>query len=198
MKVPVLATAVVAAAIAAMIGLGVWQIQRAAWKKDLLVRYAQAQHLPETAWPIVPSRPETYYFRRASGFCLQVVGWRAIAGRNLADEAGWSHIAACRTGAEGPGMQVDVGWSKTSDAPAWKGGQVSGIVAPDHKFGMRLIAAEAPAGLRPSAPPSLESIPDNHMLYAMQWFLFAATAAIIYILALRRRQRDAAAKPPLS
>jgi cytochrome oxidase assembly protein ShyY1 len=196
MKVPLLPTAFVTAAVAVMIGLGVWQLQRASWKKDLLVRYAQARNLPEIAWPKVPAAPEAYYFRRAGGFCLQAASWRAIAGRNLRDETGWSHIAACRTGAEGPGMQVDAGWSKTSDAPTWSGGTVRGIIAPDHKFGMRLVAAQSPAGLEPSAPPSLDSIPNNHMAYAIQWFLFAAIAAIIYILALRKRQKDAAERQP--
>ena len=190
MKFPFLSAAVVAAAVAAMIGLGVWQLHRAAWKEDLLARYEQAPRLPVAAWPTVPGKPDDYYFRKAKGYCLEVAGWRAIAGRNRADEPGWSHIASCRTGAEGPGMQVDIGWSKSSDAPAWRGGAVAGIIAPDHEYGLRLVAAEAAPGLRPSAPPSLESIPNNHMLYAIQWFLFAGIGALIYALALRKRMRE--------
>ncbi|HNJ47416.1 MAG TPA: SURF1 family protein, partial [Novosphingobium sp.] len=30
-------------------------------------------------------------------------------------------------------------------------------------------------------------IPNNHLSYAVQWFLFAATALVIYGLALRKR-----------
>ena len=52
---------------------------------------------------------------------------------------------------------------------------------------MRLVAASAPPGLEPSALPSLESIPNNHRFYAVQWFLFAAIALVIYVLALRKR-----------
>jgi cytochrome oxidase assembly protein ShyY1 len=37
--------------------------------------------------------------------------------------------------------------------------------------------------------PSPDSIPNNHLSYAIQWFLFAAAAALIYVLALRLRQR---------
>jgi cytochrome oxidase assembly protein ShyY1 len=48
------------------------------------------------------------------------------------------------------------------------------------------------AGLEPSAPPSVESIPNNHRAYAVQWFLFAAIAVLVYGLALRGRL---AAKP---
>lgn len=192
MRLPWLATTVVAAAILVMVGLGVWQLQRAETKRDLLMRYQQARSLPETAWPVMPIEPETYYFRRASGLCLQVTGWRAVAGHSVGGETGWSHIAACRTGAEGPGMQVDIGWSKRSDPPAWRGGPVAGIIAPDSKYRMRLISAAPAPGLQPSAPPSADSIPNNHMAYAIQWFLFAVIAGIIYGLALRKRRREAA------
>ena len=58
MRFPWFATALVAAAIAVMIGLGVWQIQRASWKEGLLERYARAQSLPEVAWPSVPTDPD--------------------------------------------------------------------------------------------------------------------------------------------
>jgi cytochrome oxidase assembly protein ShyY1 len=30
-------------------------------------------------------------------------------------------------------------------------------------------------------------MPNNHLAYAVQWFLFAAIALIIYIIAVRRR-----------
>jgi cytochrome oxidase assembly protein ShyY1 len=196
MRFPWLATALVTAAVAVMIGLGIWQLHRAAWKKDLLARYAQAQHLPEIAWPIVPRNPQTVYFRRASAMCLQVTGWRAIAGRNVNDQPGWAHIAACRTGAEGPGLQVDIGWSQSSKAPSWHGGPVHGVIAPDSHYQMRLVAAQPGPGLQPSQPPSLESIPNNHMAYAFQWFAFAATALVIFALALRKRLREAGAKLP--
>jgi cytochrome oxidase assembly protein ShyY1 len=188
----VLATAVVAAAVAAMIGLGVWQIQRAGWKKDLLRHYAQAQNMPPVAWPAARADPERFYFRAATGLCLEVVGWRAIAGRNLRDEPGWAHIAACRTGAEGPGMQVDIGWSLSSADPLWRGGPVAGTIVPDRKFDLRLVSVRPAPGLEPSRPPTLDSIPNNHVFYAIQWFAFAVIALIIYLLALRRRQRDSA------
>ena len=191
MKIPVIPTILVTAAIAVMIGLGIWQLQRADWKERLLSRYAQAAHLPPISWPNMPRDPETYYFRRASGFCLQVAGWRAIAGRNKADEPGWVHIAQCRTGAEGPGMQVDVGWSRSPDAPHWNGGPVVGVVAPDSKYGLRLIALEPARELAASAPPSPNAIPNNHLAYAVQWFLFAAAALVIYVIAVRRRSAEA-------
>jgi cytochrome oxidase assembly protein ShyY1 len=50
-----------------------------------------------------------------------------------------------------------------------------------------LTAASAIGPLQPSAPPSVDEIPNNHLAYAFQWFFFAATAALIFFLALRRR-----------
>ena len=87
-------------------------------------------------------------------------------------------------------MAVEVGWSKDPNAKwQWAGGPVTGVIAPDRQHRMRLVAASAPPGLEPSAFPSIQSIPNNHRLYAVQWVLFAAIALIIYVLALRRRER---------
>ncbi|MBM3928735.1 MAG: SURF1 family protein, partial [Sphingomonadales bacterium] len=36
--------------------------------------------------------------------------------------------------------------------------------------------------------PDLSAVPNNHLAYAVQWFLFAVVAAIIYAMALRRRR----------
>jgi surfeit locus 1 family protein len=35
-------------------------------------------------------------------------------------------------------------------------------------------------------------VPNNHRSYAVQWFLFAAAALIIYLLAVRGKLRGAA------
>ena len=64
---------------------------------------------------------------------------------------------------------------------------VSGVIAPDrtHVF---LLVADVPApGLAPSAAPSPVEIPNNHLSYAVQWFLFAGIALLIYLLALRQK-----------
>jgi surfeit locus 1 family protein len=196
--IPVIATIVVAAAILAMIGLGVWQLRRAAWKDSQVARYAAAQSLPPTAFPAVPTDAEALLFRRAGGFCLQVTGWRASSGRNVAGESGWRHVAACRAGGgEGPGMQVDMGWSNRADAPDWRGGRVEGVIGPDSKHRILLVSTTAAPGFAPSAPPSVADVPNNHLSYAVQWFAFAAIAAIIYGVALRRR-RAAPAAPPVN
>lgn len=194
MRVPIVPTILVAAAVATMIGLGIWQINRSEWKKELIAQYRANSRLPQIAWPTVPPADDRLLYRRASGFCTEVVGWRAVAGRNPSDQVGWSHIASCRTGGfEGPGMQVDMGWSKSSVAPSgWRGGEVSGIIAPDRLHRIRLVSVRPAPGLQPSAPPSPELTPNNHLLYAAQWFFFAVAAALIYVLALRTRNKKAA------
>jgi surfeit locus 1 family protein len=190
-RLPVGATIIVAAAIAAMIGLGVWQLQRARWKDALLARYAQAEKLPPIAWPsVAPADDELPLFRHATGVCLRPVGKRAVAGESASGEPGYVQILDCVTGMEGPGMSVAVGWSKNPNAAVnWPGGPVSGIIAPDSRTRMRLVAASAPSGLETVAPPSLASIPNNHFFYAVQWFLFAGIAALIYVLAVRGRRK---------
>lgn len=184
-----------------MIALGVWQLGRADEKAALLIQYAGASAKPEMAFPAIATDSKLW-FRRASGLCLEPVSVTVEPGRSSKGVGGWRHIAQCRTGAEGPGMVVDIGWSKRFDVkPVWTGGQVAGVIAPqpDHRSviaksfgraapGLMLVSNIPAAGLEPSAPPSLEDVPNNHSAYAVQWFLFAGIAALIFALALRRRR----------
>jgi surfeit locus 1 family protein len=189
MRWPIIPTVIVAAAVATMIGLGVWQLQRKAVKEALIETYAGAADLPAMAWPAVPLPKELPLYRKSSLMCVKVTRWESVSGKNAAGKAGFAHVAHCQTGgAEGPGAKVAVGWSARPEDPKWTGGEVSGIIAPDGESLIRLVASEAPEGLEKLAPPSTDSVPNNHLLYAVQWFFFAAAAAVIYVLALRRRQ----------
>ena len=202
-RVPLIPTILVAAAVAAMIALGIWQLHRATWKEAIIARFAAAEGKPPVAYPAVGGG-EALLFRRSSLNCLQVTGWSIAAGRNRAGEQGWRRIAACRTGAEGPGAAVDAGWTKGFDGkPGWTGGRVTGVIAarPDHRSlveslsghgtppGVLLVADPPAPGLAPSAPPSAAEIPNNHRGYAVQWFAFAGVALVIYAVALRYRMR---------
>jgi surfeit locus 1 family protein len=191
-RLPILPTIVVAAAVALMVWLGIWQLHRAQWKEGLLARYGQAEKLPPISFPTGPLRDDQLpLFRHATGVCLGIAGKRALAGENAGGEPGYVQIVDCVTGAEGPGMSVQLGWSKDPNAKFnWKGGLVSGIIGPDRRNGMRLVAATAPPGLEQSAAPSLSAIPNNHRSYALQWFGFALIALIIYALAVRKRLKE--------
>ena len=201
-RLPLLPTFVVALAVGAMIALGLWQQRRAVWKEALLVLYAENSRRPPITFPLVGD--ESYLFRRSSLMCLDVSGWTIESGINRGGQPGWRHLARCRTGAEGPGALVDLGWSKGFDIkPAWGGGRITGSIAgkPDHRSliasftgekpeaGLMLIADQAAPGLQPSGRPSVAEIPNNHRAYAVQWFIFAGLAVVIYAVALRRRGR---------
>ena len=189
---PLIPTILVVAAVATMIGLGVWQLQRRDEKIALLDRLAAAQNQPPIGWPTAPFAGPLPLFRAATGHCLAVTGFRTAAGRNRTGESGFLVIADCRVGAEGPGMAVELGWSKNPGVGRdYKGGVVSGVIAPDSVSRMRLVSTKPGPGLVASALPSPDSIPNNHLNYAIQWFLFAAFAGVIYVLALKRRERDA-------
>jgi cytochrome oxidase assembly protein ShyY1 len=189
---------VVAAAVAVLISLGAWQLKRAKEKEQLIARYEQAEKLPPITWPSVPLEADQLpLFRHATGACLRPDGKRAIAGENAAGETGYVQIVDCATGAEGPGMAVEVGWSKDPNAKInWVGGLVSGVIVPDRHSRIRLVAATAPPGLQPSRPPDVSSVspitPAIHRGYAATWFSLAAIALIIYGLALRKRLREGA------
>lgn len=192
-RLPIFVTLLVLAAVATMVGLGIWQLQRADWKNGLLATYAEAADKPAIAYPAVPIDDNPPYFRKSSVQCLDVLSWRSTSGRSAAGQSGWAHIAKCRTGgAEGPGAHVVAGWSRRPDNPDWQGGQVDGIIAPDSQHVVRLVASDPVAGLERSSPPSIDDVPNNHLAYAVQWFLFAAIALVIYILALRGRNRGGA------
>jgi surfeit locus 1 family protein len=195
-RLPVVATIVVIGALAVLIALGVWQLKRAVWKEQLLARYAAAEKMPPVTWPTAPVKDaDLPLFRHATGVCLRPVGKRAIAGENRSGESGYVQIVDCTTGAEGPGMSVEVGWSKDPNIPVrWTGGPVSGVIVPDRFSRMRLVAATAPPGLEPSAIPSVETAssikPAGHRMYAATWFALALAALIIYIIAIMKRGRQ--------
>lgn len=203
-RVPILATLVVIAAVATMIWLGVWQLQRRAEKEALLALYRANLGKPAVSFPVLPPVADEMLFRRSSLVCLEVGGWQVEGGRAADGSTGYRHIARCRTGAEGPGALVDMGLAADPKVkPQWRGGAVNGtiITAPSHEpalarlFGgggaprvAMLVSSEPAPGLKASAPPSTDNVPNNHLAYAFQWFFFAAVALVIYVLALRRRR----------
>jgi cytochrome oxidase assembly protein ShyY1 len=200
-RLPVVATIVVALAVAAMIALGMWQLRRAHWKEALLAKFHHAEQLPPIAWPtVMPDKDALPLFRHATGVCLKPVGKRAVAGENRQGDTGYVQIVDCATGAEGPGMSVAVGWSKDPSAKVnWAGGPVSGIIVPDRRSVIRLVAASAPPGLEPSAPPRVESVspvtPAGHRMYALTWFALALIALVIYGLAVSKKIRRETDRP---
>ncbi|MGK6318870.1 SURF1 family protein [Sphingomonas sp. DT-204] len=202
--VPIVATIVVLLAVAAMVALGIWQLQRRHEKLAALGRYAANIHAPPIAFPRFGIGDEAL-FRKSSAYCLRPLSWSREAGRDASGRPGWRQIVTCTTGAEGPPLTVQLGVAASPEGhPGWKGGEVSGWIshAPSHRSliaglfdrapkPLMLVAATPVMGLAPNPGPDLSAVPNNHLAYAVQWFVFAAIALIIYAIALRRRLRGA-------
>ncbi len=208
-RLPVLPTIIVGIAVLAMLALGVWQLQRRGEKEALITRYTANLNLPPMAYPQLAPVPPEAMFRKAQVHCLRVASWRTEGGRTPGGQAGYRHIAECVTGAEGPGALIDMGVSADpAQKLSWNGGIVDGLITtePSHEslvgrlFGTGvlrpMLVADVPApGLAASSPPDPSAITNNHLAYAVQWFIFAGVAALIYVLALRRRREPGA--PPV-
>ncbi|MBN8805598.1 MAG: hypothetical protein BGO58_11940 [Sphingopyxis sp. 65-8] len=199
---PVIPTILVLAAVATMIALGIWQLQRKGEKEALIALYERNGAMSATVtYPKLPPVPDAMLYRKSSVICLEPVRWDPRSGTDRKGGGGIRMIADCRTGAEGPGVLVDIGIADDFTPPKWTGGTVQGTIVPGPEqpslierltgravpARAMLVADQPAAGLRPSAVPSAADMPNNHLAYAGQWFLFAAIALIIYIIAVRRR-----------
>jgi surfeit locus 1 family protein len=180
-RIPILPTLFVAAAIAVMIGLGVWQLQRSAWK-TALIRNLEASSAT----------------RRMTFACTIDAKPEVRAGRNMAQATGYRYLVPCRRSTS-DGDQVefvegklDIGWSTRPNLLPHV--RQSGVFTGSYEAGEagrnQILVLEKPVPpLERSALPKAADLPNNHMAYALQWFFFAAAAAVIYVLALRRRRR---------
>ena len=199
-RFPILATLLVAAAAATMVGLGVWQLERAAWKDRLLAEYAAAAALPALDLDPLLARDAAALpplaFRRVLVTCLArdaAPDLRGGRSRDRSGAGGYSYFVPCRPGASGLAgrLIVNAGWSPMPDdrRRVTLGGIVAGTLGPDEPDRpLILTSATAAPGLAPSAAPTIDQIPNNHRFYAFQWFFFALAAGLIYWLALRRRK----------
>lgn len=184
-NVPLIPTILVAVAIAIMIALGIWQLGRADEKTMMLARYQSVSSEGEAVpYPATTEAIEENLFRKVSATCATVLSMRGTAGTNAVGVKGWSQIAKC-TLADGQQAEIALGWSRAPQPPKWEGGEVVGILA----SGGKIVADPPLADLGPLAKPDPADLPNNHMAYAVQWFLFALTALVIYVIALRVRAR---------
>lgn len=185
-RLPIVPTLFVLAAIAVMIRLGFWQLDRLHEKEAMIARYEGAQADQSIhEWP-APSELSATGYIRVRFMCETTVAQQAISGRNAADEPGWAHVALCNL-ANGQKARAVLGWSNGPDSVPWTGGQVIGTLVPRDNAIPQVVADPPLAGLQANARPDPRDIPNNHLSYAIQWFLFAATALVIYLLALRKR-----------
>lgn len=186
-RLPLIPTLIVLAAVGVMIALGFWQLDRRAQKEAMLASYARAQTISaEIAWSADPAAQEAALFRRTTFDCRVEGKDMPIAGYDRKGTVGWAHSVTCVLPA-GNRAEVVLGWAKDLAERQWSGGTVRGVIAPGAGKSVRVIADPPLAGLAASALPDPATIPNNHWSYAIQWFLFAGVALLIYGLALRKR-----------
>lgn len=190
---PFLPTLMTLLALPILVALGVWQLQRADQKESLLQALATAPAKP----PVDLNQPphDSVDFRRGSFVCdagALPVEWSG--GEGADGRPGFVARVTCPAAGPSPAVIVSVGFS---DRPIDMGniileGPIAGQVrdlGPGASPRYRLIAERPLAPLGPMKPARADDIPNNHLAYAAQWFAFAATLLVIYILFLRRQRR---------
>ena len=212
-RVPIISTIVVIVAVLTMIGLGIWQLQRKQEKEALIALYSRSAGNSAVVdkWSSDPFTADpSFAYRRVAGDCMPIGDPQLVSGRSASGQSGLVAAVPCRilAGFDLAGSYVLVlGWTDSVEKMQWIGGKFTGTLVPTTKMNVMQpdqsdkgydrfvhaeyhIVADPPlAGLQPMARPDPGDLPNNHLAYAGQWFFFALTALVIYMLALRRRRR---------
>lgn len=203
-RLPLGATILTLLMIPALIALGVWQLERRAWKHALIARLEAAKSLP-------PVTPHDYYramigladlqYRHAEVECRpgKVAPYDVKGGTSADDQGGYLVLVDCNDPARHakPDLVVVAGWTlrPATVTSLDLDTRFAGTLI-EHPYGtapgrpqFMLIPATAAPGLLSSRIPVPDDLPDNHLSYALQWFAFAATLAVIYVLYVRQGRR---------
>jgi surfeit locus 1 family protein len=228
-------TALMFAALAVLIGLGVWQLQRLQWKQGLIAQIeARAKGSPialEDAESLARQGSDPSYYRVSVEGRFHHAKERYLYA--VSDgRVGWHVITPLET-ADGEMVLVDRGFvpDELKDPATRAAGQVENVVAvtgivrapdrqalftPDNEpeanrwfwrdlaamtrsmfphgtievapFFLEAVASPVPGGWPEGGQTRLD-IPNNHLQYAITWFLLAAALLIVYGLYLLSQRR---------
>lgn len=218
-------------AVLVMLGLGVWQLDRLAWKTALIDSFESRATAEPVAPPATIDDAEAWQFRhvRATGRFLNDRELQ-LTGRPFEGNAGF-HVLTPFVVDGGPTVLVNRGWvpldrrrpeTRPETLPAGPltidgivriAGQ-KGAFVPDNEpandiwftvepavmaehLGIGPVANYYVDALRPSARPTelpIGAVPsinvrNEHLQYAITWFLLAATLAVVYVLWHRQMDR---------
>ena len=208
------------------LSLGVWQMERRAWKRDILDRIATNQAAaPLTLDELLKGDPLRFEYGRVrvSGSFLHDKEFY-LAARSLKDKVGMQVVTPLRTD-DGPIVLFDRGWipSERKEPAKRAEGQLAGKVdlvgivrrsqikrqfAPDNdparnfwfhvdvpvmrqmaggaadpvldSFFLEADATANPGGIPIGGQTRLD-IPNDHLQYAITWFLIALAGAGVYL-----------------
>jgi len=199
-RFPVVATLLVVVLFGALLRMGFWQLERRAWKHDLIARLEAAPRLPLLA-------PRDYYrsligaqsvqYRRAELPCSpgDVVPYDLKGGTSRSGKGGFLVLVSCRPNRKPPDIVAVAGWRQRPDAvtPLHVDTVFRGLII-EHPYGkapgrprFMLIPDSAVPPLEASALPTPGDLPDNHLSYAVQWFGLGVALLGVYGAWLRRR-----------
>jgi surfeit locus 1 family protein len=201
-RLPLLPTLIVFLLTAVLAGLGIWQLQRAEWKRQLILAAEVAPQLaplePRDFVAAMTGRMSVQY-RRAELVCRpgRVRPYDIRGGSSAGGQSGYLVLVSCRPDqGRAPDIVAVAGWTRRPDAAGLAlvvDTVFEGLVI-ERPYGdepgrpqFMLIPDTAVAPLAVSRTPTAADLPDNHLAYAGQWFGLALTLLLIYALWLRRR-----------
>lgn len=190
------------------LALGIWQVQRLAWKERLLADIAAGES--QGPVPLGPSPPP---FRRVLASGQFVPGVYARYGVEVRAGAMGSHLLALLRQGNGDAILVDRGWApegfdplppsgnrdvlayvRPGETPTWF--SPTDDIAARHFYTLNPARIGAALGTdqvapyvlvalgRSESPPfpatALPSLPNNHLSYAITWFAMAFLALLLF------------------
>jgi surfeit locus 1 family protein len=194
-------TVMTLAMLVVLIWLGMWQLERQAWKDKILANLA----LPVLALQDSAAINDVLELRRVRLTC-GAPGFERI---DVPESDGMSteqrvYVRCPRAGAKS--IMIDTGYaSQVADgalAPGqafdgtirkWEPEQWANKVAGVTKVTRAQFGSDQAVSefyLKTGSPPQLENISNNHFMYAVQWFLFAGVLGVIYGIFVRRTWRE--------
>ncbi len=204
--------------------LGVWQVERLAWKRDLIARVDARIHAAPAAAPASATKADAY--RRVTTTGVFLHDKAALVQAATVRGAGYWVLTPLRqsngaivlinrgfvppeakTRYERPQGVVRVtgllrltepggGFLRSNDAIAdrWYSRDVAAIAAARQIRPVANYFIDAQAGPLPDALPvgglTVVSFPNNHLQYAITWFILAGMVAGAYILVMRQSGKD--------
>ena len=216
------------AVVVTLLALGTWQVQRLAWKRELIAQVDARLEAKPVPAPIAV-RPDDAY-RRITATGVFAPGRDSFVQASTVRGPGWWVITPLRT-AEGRFILINRGYvpARTAPPPASDQISVTGLLrltepgggflrsndpAADRWYSRDVAAIAARRGLGASAPYFIDAdadadasatipnapvagltvvrFPNNHLAYAITWFILAgmAIAGLIYWIAAARHGTD--------
>lgn len=200
-----------------LLGLGAWQMQRLAWKEDLIARLEKLKAAPAQPIETVLARArrgETVDWVRVAAACETPVQPRPDHVRNAVRDGQivWRVTSVCALPAASPYREilVDRGLVQSANGAVEKPtvalspvGTVTGVLAPAatlSKDAAALTPADAPSLILMAeheapvpadivAAPLPPNLTNRHLEYALTWYGLAGALVAVYAALVRRRMK---------